>query len=102
MDKIAKQREALNMVNMQVAMAMRAQLQQIGINPADIDLDNDISESHAGGAIQKITHYHYLGMLLVEVIRKKNKAGYSYQINVPKRETDGQVIKDKDGHVSTN
>ena len=98
------QRKQLNEMNRIVGMAMHEQLLQIGVDPASVDPDNDIAESSVTGGDRRVTHYHYKGQLLVEVIRIKLKKGkgFNYQVNVPRRATDGEVIKTDAGHVSVN
>ena len=95
-------RRQLNEMNRIIANAMREQLEQIGVDPKKIDPEKDIQESSRGDAKYKVRHFHYKGQLLVEVIRTVAVKGFDYQVRVPRRKTDGEVIKDKDGNVSVN
>lgn len=94
--------EKRNELNRMVANAMHDQLNQLGIDPREIDVENDIKESSVTTCIRKVTHYHYNGMLLVEVIRDRIKGGFNYRVRVPLRETDGDVIRDSEGYISVN
>lgn len=94
--------EQLNELNRLVANAMHDQLDQLGVDPQGVDPDKDIKESSVADNVRKVTHYHYQGQLLVEVIRDRVKGGYNYRVRVPVRETDGEVIRDNEGHISVN
>jgi len=101
-DSLERERQKANELNKIIAHAMHDQLNQMGLDPKAIDPDKDIEESSVGGIPRKVTHYHYRGVLLVEVVRDRTKKGYQYSVRIPRRDTDGEVIKDKDGHISVN